>query len=168
VAHPLVDQLRFTRTEWLRGIRGTPEEDGFRRLQPMNSIGWIVGHLAWHEQRYWLTRAQGETLVPILNELVASSGPATTPSLREMLAAWRKVTKATDPWLDGLSPADLAGALPGGGPRRSAGDAIHRVTYHYWFHIGEILAIRQILGHPKLPEYVGPVEKRAPWRADAD
>jgi hypothetical protein len=42
------------------------------------------------------------------------------------------------------------------------------VTYHYWFHIGEILAIRQILGHPKLPEYVGPVEKRAPWRRDAD
>ena len=41
----------------------------------MNSIGWIVGHLAWQEQRYWLTRAQGETPIPVLNELVANGGP---------------------------------------------------------------------------------------------
>lgn len=46
VAHPLVEQLRFTREEWLRALRGVPEEDGFRRLEPINSIGWIVGHLA--------------------------------------------------------------------------------------------------------------------------
>jgi DinB superfamily len=163
---PLVDQLRFTRTEWLRGLRGTPEEDGLKRLQPMNSIGWIVGHLAWHEQRYWLERAQGTTLVPILNDTVASSGPATTPSLTKMLAAWRTITKASDPWLDALTAADLAAVLPGSGPRRTQGDAIHRVMYHYWFHIGEILAIRQLLGHQRLPEYVGPVEKRAPWRPD--
>jgi hypothetical protein len=44
------------------------------------------------------------------------------------------------------------------------GDSIHRVTYHYWFHIGEILAIRQVLGHRRLPEYVGDIEKKAPYR----
>jgi len=49
--------------------------DGFRRLDPMNSIGWIVGHLAWHEQRYFVTRAQGLTPVPVLNELVANGAP---------------------------------------------------------------------------------------------
>jgi len=27
-------------------LDGTPEADGERRLLPMNSIGWIVGHLA--------------------------------------------------------------------------------------------------------------------------
>jgi hypothetical protein len=36
--------------------------------------------------------------------------------------------------------------------------------YHYWFHIGEILAIRQILGHPALPEFVGNIESRATYR----
>ncbi len=56
-AHPIVDQLRFTRAEWLRALRGTPEADGRRRVEPMNSIGWIVGHLAWQEQRYFLTRS---------------------------------------------------------------------------------------------------------------
>jgi hypothetical protein len=164
VTHPLVDQLRFTRSEWLRALRGTPEEDALRRLEPMNSIGWIVGHLAWHEQRYWLTRAQGLTPIPLLNEIVASGGPATTPALREMLAAWRKVTKAADPWLDSLTTDALTGDLGGPGPKRRTGDALHRVTYHYWFHIGEILAIRQILGHPKLPEYIGNLEARAPYR----
>jgi hypothetical protein len=164
VTHPLVDQLRFTRAEWLRALRGTPEEDALRRLEPMNSIGWIVGHLAWHEQRYWLTRAQGLTPIPLLNEIVASGGPATTPALREMLAAWRTVTKAADPWLDSLATDALTGDLGGPGPKRRTGDALHRVTYHYWFHIGEILAIRQILGHPKLPEYIGNLEARAPYR----
>jgi len=27
----------------------------------MNSIGWDVAHLAWHEQICWLTRAQSLT-----------------------------------------------------------------------------------------------------------
>ena len=167
MSHPLVDQLRFTRGEWQRALRGIPEADGFKRLQPMNSIGWIVGHLAWQEQRYWLTRVRDVTPVPILNETVASGGPATTPSLGEMLAAWRTVTAAVDPYLDALTEDELAVDLVGPGPRRLVGDSIHRVTYHYWFHIGEILAIRQILGHRRLPEYVGDIEKKAPYRGSA-
>ena len=82
-----------------------------------------------------------------------------------MLAAWRKVTKAVDPWLDALTADDLATDLAGPGPQRTAGDSIHRVIYHYWFHIGEILAIRQILGHTKLPEFVGDIEAKAPYRS---
>ena len=109
-AHPLVDQLRFTRSEFRRGLRGTPAEDGVRRLEPMNSIGWIVAHMAWHEQRYWLTRAQDIILRPELNEIARTGGPATTPPLRPMLAAWKDVTEAADPWLDG--PAFLGAWVP--------------------------------------------------------
>jgi hypothetical protein len=168
VAHPLVDQFRFTRAEWTRALRGVSEEDGGRRLQPMNSIGWIVGHLAWQEQRYFLARAQGLLPLPILDEIVPSGGPATTPSLREMQAAWKTVTKTVDPWLDGLTTSALLAALPPPGGSRSVGDAIRRTTYHYWFHIGEILAIRQMLGHRRLPEYVGDIEARAPYRPEDD
>ena len=89
---PLVEQLRFTRSEFRRGLRGTPEADAVRRFEPMNSIGWIVAHMAWHEQRYWLTRAAGETPRPELNEIAANGGPATTPPLRAMLDAWSAVT----------------------------------------------------------------------------
>jgi hypothetical protein len=166
VPHSLVEQLRFTRAEWLRGLRGTTEEDGLRRFEPMNSIGWIVGHLAWHEQRSWLTRAQGSIPHPVLNAVAASGGPATSPSLAEMQAAWRKVTHAADPWLDALTRKDLAAALGGDGPPRRVGDSIQRLTYHYWFHIGEIQAIRQMLGHTRLPQFVGDIDSRAPYRLE--
>jgi hypothetical protein len=167
MAHPLVEQLRFTRAEWRRALRGTPQGDGFRRLEPMNSIGWIVGHLAWQEQRYFVARAQGRIPVPELDETVASGGPATTPSLKQMLEAWKRVTTAADPWLDSLTTDMMLTPLPPPGLTRAAGDAIRRTTYHYWFHIGEILAIRQLLGHQRLPEFVGPIEARAPYHPDS-
>jgi hypothetical protein len=164
---PIVEQLRFTRSEWSRALRGIPEADGVKRFQPLNSISWIVGHLAWHEQRYWLTRLVDATPVPALNELVASGGPATTPPLADMVKAWKKITKAADPHLDGLRPADLQRSLPGS-PPRLIGNALRRVTYHYWFHIGEILAIRQLLDHPNRPEFVGNIDDRAPYRPEPE
>ena len=162
--HPLVEQLRFTRSEFRRGLRGTTEADGARRLEPMNSIGWIVAHMAWHEQRYWLTRALQRTPRPELNEIAANGGPATTPSLKAMLGAWAEVTTAADLWLDRLVAEDLDRSLAGTGPRRTIGSALLRVTYHYWFHTGEILAIRQVLGHRRLPEFVGNLDDEAPYR----
>jgi DinB superfamily len=168
VAHPIVDQLRFTRSEWLRALDGTPEADALTRLGPMNSIGWIVAHLGWQEQRNFLTRAQGITPVPILDEIAPNGGPATTPPLGEMLVAWRQVTGEADAWLDTLTTATLLEPLPAPGPPRTKADAIRRTTYHYWFHAGEILAIRQILGHPNLPEFVGELERKAPYRPEAD
>jgi hypothetical protein len=163
VTHPLVEQLRFARSEWRRGLRGVPEADGSRRLEPMNSISWIVAHMAWHEQRYWLTRLAGVTPQPILNEVAASGGPATTPSLTAMLKAWKTVTTTADPHLDALDETSMQVSLPGS-PPRLMGNALLRVTYHYWFHTGEILAIRQLLEHPNRPEYVGNIDERAPYR----
>jgi hypothetical protein len=95
--HPLVTQLRFTRDEFVRGLQDLTDEEARRRFQAMNSISWMIGHLAWQEQRYWLFRAQGQVPLPDLNERVAYGKPATTPPLDEMWAAWRSVTKAGDP-----------------------------------------------------------------------
>jgi hypothetical protein len=36
-----------------------------------------------------------------------------------------------------------------------------RNIYHYWFHTGEIHAIRQMLGHSGLPDFVGDMSKAA-------
>jgi len=167
-AHPLVEQLRFTRSEWLRGLRGVNDDDGARHFGQMNSIGWIVGHLGWQEQRYLLHRPQGIMLREDIQRDFASGGPMSTPSLAEMLAAWRKITKATDPFLDQLTTRKLLVDVPLNGKRsgQTQGSAIRRLTYHYWFHIGEILAIRQQLGGKGLPEYVGSIEARAPYRPE--
>lgn len=83
MAHPLLTQLRFARSELVRGVADVSDSDAERRLQPMNSIGWMIGHLAWQEQRYWLIRAQGLVLFPHLNERLAYGRPASTPPLAE-------------------------------------------------------------------------------------
>jgi DinB superfamily len=168
VAHPLVEQLRFTRAEWERALRGVTEEDASRHFGRMNSIGWIVGHLAWHEQRNNLTRPRGVVLFPALNVEFASGGPMSTPSFKAMRAAWKKITKESEPYLDSLTTKGLMRDLPRSGKPtgQTQADAIRRMTFHYWFHMGEILAIRQMLDQRRLPEYVGNLEAMAPYRPD--
>ena len=166
--HPLVDQFRFTRSEWLRGLEGVSEADGARHFGPMNCISWTVGHLAWHEQRTWLTRPQNKILFPKLNELFAYGAAMNTPSFKEMLETWHTVTQAADPFLNTLTTETLQNdlLLNGEAVGQSLGSALRRVTYHYWYHIGEIQAIRQMLGHKDLPEYVGDIEIEAPYRPE--
>ena len=66
--HPLVIQLRFARSELVRCLDGLSAEDGQKRLLPMNSISWMVGHLASQEHWYWVKFAQGEDVAPGLEE----------------------------------------------------------------------------------------------------
>jgi hypothetical protein len=42
MTHLLVSQLRFARAEFLRGLEGLTAEEGLRRFEPMNSIGWTI------------------------------------------------------------------------------------------------------------------------------
>ena len=166
MTHPLVDQFRFTRTEWLRGLEGVTEEDGARHFGQMNCISWTVGHLAWHEQRTFLQRPQNIILFPQLNEVFAVGAPMSTPSFTEILETWHTVMKAADPYLDSLTTEILLTdlLLDGKAVGQTRGDALWRIIYHYWYHIGESQAIRQLLGQKDLPQYVGNIEAEAPYR----
>jgi hypothetical protein len=169
MTHPRVEQLRFARSEWLRGLDGLTDEDARHRLMPMNSISWMVGHLAWHERLVWVERGQGRQAEPVL-DAVASGKPASTPPLGDMRAAWDRILLMTEPYLDTLTSDDLLIPLPHD-PRDAApaaGSQLQRITYHYWSHIGEASAVRQILGHPDLAQYVGPIEATAPYRRETD
>jgi uncharacterized damage-inducible protein DinB len=168
MSHPLVDQLRFTRSEFKRCLKGLTPEDAAKRLLPMNCIAWNVGHLAWHEQRYFVTYGQGKIIMPELNELYAYGAPACTPDLDEMLKAWKKMTKAADPFLDSLTTQKLTEqVLKDGKPiQRYWGNLLQRVIYHYWYHTGENAAIRQSLGHTNLPQFVGSIDTQAPYRPE--
>lgn len=168
MTHPLVDQFRFTRSELLRGLIGVNEKDAARHFGPMNCISWIVGHLAWHEQRSYLQRPQGIILFPELNTTFAFGAPMSTPSLKAMLDTWHSVTQAADPYLDSLTTAKLQEnlLLEGRPVGQTVGSVLRRITYHYWYHTGEILAIRQMLGQTDLPEYVGDIEGMAPYRPE--
>jgi len=131
VPHPLVTQLRFTRGEWIRGLKAVTAAEAGRRFGPINPIAWMIGHLAWQEQLYWLERAQGRTVVVEVKRF-GYGKPLSVPPLDEAWAWWRAVTTAADPYLDTLA-----------GPRL------------YWFHLGESQAVRQLLGHARLPTFVG-------------
>lgn len=165
MTHPLVQQLRFTRSEFRRGLAGLSEADAQTRVGAMNSISWNVGHLAWQEQRYFLYRLQGQLPNPLLQEKFCYGCPALTPPLADMWAAWEAVTTAADPYLDTLTNDQLTAYHPFElDPRGfTAGNLMQRVIYHYWFHTGENLAIRQALGHTDLPEFVGAIDEEAPY-----
>jgi hypothetical protein len=165
MAHPLVDQLRFTRSEFRRGLRGLSELDARRRILPANSISWTVGHLAWQEQRYWIWRMQGlDAPVPSLNQDFCFGCPPSTPPLEEMWKIWQKVVKAADPYLDTLTTADLEKERTAGRRTFTGGNLMQRVIYHYWYHLGESLGLRQAMGHSDLPDFVGDIDTRAPFR----
>lgn len=168
MSHLLVDQLRFTRSEWLRAIEGLSDEDARRRLLPMNCISWMVGHLAWQENRYWLRFAQGKNVAPQLDDIVGYGRPASTPPLNEMQEAWLEVTGESDHYLDTLSAELLLTNFQykGRAISESAGTLLQRVIYHYWFHTGEALAIRQMMGHADLPEFVGRFTETAHYRPE--
>ena len=167
MSHPLVEQLRFTRSEFERALKGVSAEDAMRHFEPMNCMSWIIGHLAWQEQLYWLTQPQGLMPAPEVNEC-ANGQPMCTPPLDAMWAGWRAVTQAADAWLDTLDTAALQTHTMGRTQpvkplKESIGTRLRRTTYHYWYHMGEAGAIRQLLGHQRLPSFVGDIGDKAPY-----
>jgi len=171
MAHPLVDQVRFTRNEWSRALNDLTDEDARRRFLPMNCISWIVGHLAWQENLYWFKFAQGQDLAPDLDVLVGNANQASTPPLDHTLAAWHRVTESADIYPETLTEEILLTHYPWKTRTvsESIGTLLQRVLYHYWYHTGEIMAIRQMLGHTNLPEFVGRFPERGIYRTvDSD
>jgi hypothetical protein len=165
MTHPLVLQLRFTRSEFKRALAGLSDDEARRRFLPMNCISWNIGHLAWQEQRYWLLRGQGYLLLPQIHELFAYGAPASTSPLDEMWHAWRTITETADSWLDTLTSEKLQQpAIIDGKPSEFIfGSLLQRVLYHYWYHTGENMAIRQMLGQSNLPDFIGDIDTEAPY-----
>ena len=161
MVHPLVCQLQFTRSKWQAGLEGVTAEEAVKQFEQMNSISWTIGHLAAFEQRAWVEQTQGKTI----SEAVKACGfgkAASTPPLAEMQAAWDEITAAADDYLNTLTEADMQThpTYKGKPASESIGTGIMRYTYHYWYHLGEVQAIRQLLGHQDLPPFVGrmPIE----------
>jgi len=169
--HPLVKQLRFTRREFSRGLHKAPAVDALQRVGRLNSLGWSVGHLAWQEQKYFLYWGAGSLPYPDIDKTFRSGAPATTPDLQEMLEVWSAITKLADPWLDTLTTADLLAPYSKGGTTtggRLMGNLVQRVIYHYWYHLGENIAARKLLGHEGLGQFVGNIDAEAPYLQEAE
>ena len=156
-SHPLVTQLRFARASFVICLEGVSSPEARKRINDMNCLSWTIGHLANQEHGYWVQVAQGKTLLPHLNDLVGYGKPASTPALEEMWSAWHLVTAEADRYLETVTSEILEGyfSVEGTQLSESIGTKLLRNIYHYWYHIGEVHTIRELLGHTGLPEYVG-------------
>jgi hypothetical protein len=158
--HALVQAQRFARAEFRRGLEGvSAEEARFRPAKAdgtqMNCISWTVGHLAAQEGVFFVVGI-GKPLDRRL-EPFFTGRPATTPG-DEVLALWEATTAQVDEFLETADDEALAAPLNLSWPE-NVGTVLMRNTFHYWFHAGEVNAIRQLLGHPEII-FVGPMQGR--------
>ncbi|MDJ0755130.1 MAG: DinB family protein [Ardenticatenaceae bacterium] len=157
MAHRIVENLWFTREKWLSGYADISAEDAVKRIGDANSVSWMVGHLACFEQFTWCQLAQGITVVEELR-VYDFGQPATTPALNEVLEMWHKVMPVADQYLETLTTADMSThlVLPNGAKfRDDIGTTILRHTWHYWYHLGEMRALRSGMQHKNMPQFVG-------------
>ncbi len=157
MAHTLVEQLRFTRGEFQRCVEGLSEPDAYVFHGQMNCVSWTIGHLADHENRFYVYIAQGKKIQPGLREICSYGSPRSAPNLDAMWAAWHEVTAAADIFLDTLTTEKLLEPFQWKGKPmpESIGTMLYRSIYHYWYHLGEVHAMRQLLGQRDLPVFVG-------------
>lgn len=157
MAHPMVERLHFTRREFIRCIHGVSLQETYVHLGDMNCISWLIGHLASQEHQYFVFLAQGHNVLPDIRKIAGSGSPQSTPNLDEMWHAWREATANADVYLNTLTTDMLLEHFEFRGKpvNETIGTMIHRTIYHYWFHLGEIHTIRQMLGHRNMPQFVG-------------
>ena len=155
--HPIVTQLHFTRSEFVRCFENVPLEDACRRLESMNCLSWTIGHLAAQEHLLWVEMAQGQNIAPGLHQRVGYGRPSSTPAWDEMWTLWHAITKKADEYLCHLKPEKLKTHFVWEGKliEENVGILLLRNIYHYWFHLGKSHSVRQVMGHSDLPVYVG-------------
>ena len=157
MAHHLVRYLKNTRREFLRALDGLDPAIADLRPAGLNSPTWIVGHLAQHDQRTFLT-PRGEPEVADLSAYGYGTPAMTEPlhDIETLLDIKASVAEALDPWFDSLTTEDLLQHLPGGGlfEHENIGTLLTRTTHHTYFHIGQISVFRKLLGYP-VPSFVG-------------
>ena len=158
--YPLVDQLRFTRSGVRRAASGISAEDARKRVAPMNSVSWTIGHLVRQEQRYFLYFPTGEYLIPQIQERYAFGSPHSTPRAAQDVGCVAQDTKAADAWLDTLPPKKLQARvrLDGKLTDRVYGNLLQRVI------TGENMAVHKIMGHTGIGPFVGDIDNKAPYR----
>ncbi|MEM7332802.1 MAG: DinB family protein [Chloroflexota bacterium] len=157
MAHKIVEHLWFAREKWLSGYTDISAEDSIRRVGDANCVSWVVGHLACFEHFTWCQLAQGITVDERLPAFDFGQ-PPTTPDLDSVLEMWHKVMPVADQYLEKLTDADMSDylKLPNGANFwDDIGTTILRHTWHNWYHLGEVQALRSGMQHKNMPQFVG-------------
>ncbi len=153
MAHHLVRYVWHVRRELERSLENISEADLNREVGGLNSIAWMIGHLAMQEQAYWLF-FRGEELVE--KNLKAYGSKVEDPKeFAELFELWKSITEQSNGWLETATTSDLENQFEKA--KENTGSLLTRVIGHYYFHIGQIATIRKLLGYD-VPGFVGSQE----------
>lgn len=147
--HALVETYHITRREFERNLVGLQEEDARKPIGPMNCISWIIGHAAHQQYTFFVDWAQGRGPDPRF-QAYGTGNPASGPPLAVAMSLWQIACNEADVFLDSATDESLRIVYEN---NENGGTLLVRSAFHIWCHLGEISAIRQILGH-KPPEFV--------------
>ena len=160
---------RFTLSEFERGLACLTDEEAQTRMTKadgtqMNAVSWVIAHVA----RHWLAleayAKQGQlpgSLEPFAPGPLADPTP---PPMSDVLKLLDDAKAAID-WIATADDALLSTTPEESILRGSVGTALMRVALHTWFHIGEINAIRQMLGHSPIG-FVGSMAGTLEWHSE--
>jgi len=145
----------LARREFLRGLQGLSDEDARKRIEPMNCISWIVGHVALQQHVFFVAWPDGTETEPRYDAFHTGSPPS-EPPMEEVIALWQASCDDADVWLDVATEDSLRQMLAAPAAvenGENAGTLLVRNIFHTWCHLGEISSLRQMLGH-RAPEFV--------------
>jgi len=138
---------QLSRQELERVLEGLTDVDARRRLEPMNCISWIIGHVAAQQHALFVAQPAGKGIDSRYKPYGFGS-QTTKPPLDEVMELWRDSCREADPWLHSATDDLLQQTGESNSPRKeNYGTLLVRHIFHIWYHIGEISSIRQILGH---------------------
>jgi len=145
----------FGGNDWLvaRILDGFEGEDWWARPQGMNSAIWLLGHL--HMERKQLGRILGGDFPEDERDGLFGSGtdPEDLPrdlDVPALRTAWHETHARFVDHLESLDAAALEapieGQIPFGPPTRLG--ALQFMLFHETYHVGQLGAIRKMLGKP--------------------
>ncbi len=170
-----IELARFTLAEFNRNLEGLTEDDATTRItksdsSQMNAVSWTVGHIAGHW--HFINLCGGGHKRP--SGLRRFSGTPEADPTPPPLGETRSLLADAEGHLDWLEDADdgLMSSKRDLNRRdmesvvstmENVGTSLMRVMLHTWFHIGEINAMRQLLGHPEIG-FLGDITEHLEWR----
>jgi len=153
MAHHLVRYVWHVRRELERALDGISEEDLNKEVHGLNSIAWMIGHLANQEQAYWLLFRNEELIDKNLRHY--NNKVEEGKDFAELFELWKTITNRSNAWLETATTSDLENTFEKA--KENTGSLMTRVIGHYYFHIGQIATIRKLLGYD-VPGFVGSQE----------
>ena len=110
-------------------INDLSDSDIKKVFEPMNCIGWLLGHCSYYN--FSIANKIHDKDIPDEAKNYMNGSPHSTPSLDEIKYLWKHSTE-----------------------KINLGTDISRLIFHLWNHLGEIAAVRQLLGKtPGNPGY---------------